>query len=357
MSEESQDALLEGLAGWLAPRLGEVRLEPLGKPGSGFSAENLIFDAITPSGERRRWLLRRDTDDESPYPEQAPGLGTRVALQQRVLTALAGQVPVATVLGFEPGAGLIGAPFFVMEFIDGVVPGESPPCTVEGFYADARPELRAAMAANGLAALARLHEVSWRTAPLAVLADGRDRPDAGRQLDLWRDHLVRGLRDRSEEVFDRTLDLLAATVPDLADEPVLVWGDARPGNIIWDPETGAVRAVMDFEGAAVGDRWLDVGWWLMADRWMHEGSGVDRLPGEPSRAEQVRIYAEASGAAARDTRWYELFAALRFAVTVVHVMNKWETAGLVPADHTIWRENPAIDLVRAISAETEERAR
>ena len=37
--------------------------------------------------------------------------------------------------------------------------------------------------------------------------------------------------------------------------------------------------------------------------------------------------------------------------TVVFVMNQWEQAGAVPADHTIWRDNPATELLAAILQE------
>ncbi len=32
-------------------------------------------------------------------------------------------------------------------------------------------------------------------------------------------------------------------------------------------------------------------------------------------------------------------------------MNQWEQAGAVPADHTIWRDNPATELIAAILAD------
>jgi aminoglycoside phosphotransferase (APT) family kinase protein len=61
----------------------------------------------------------------------------------------------------------------------------------------------------------------------------------------------------------------------------------------------------------------------MFDRWMHEGSGVTRLSGEPERSEQRTMYEQAAGVSIGSTTWYEVFSALRFAVTVVRVMNRW----------------------------------
>jgi aminoglycoside phosphotransferase (APT) family kinase protein len=79
----------------------------------------------------------------------------------------------------------------------------------------------------------------------------------------------------------------------------------------------------------------------MFDRWMHEGSGAARLAGEPDRSEQSEMYEKAAGISIGSTTWYEIFAALRFAVTVVHVTNRWVVRGAMPADQTVWRDNPA----------------
>ena len=74
------------------------------------------------------------------------------------------------------------------------------------------------------------------------------------------------------------------------------WGDARPGNIIWRDYRAA--CLTDFEAVSIGSPDQDLGWWLMFDRWSHESFGVTRLPGEPTRDE-------------------------------------------LPADQTLWRENPS----------------
>lgn len=349
----TDDARLQSLQGWLAARMGgPVQLAARGRPGSGFSADNLIFTATV--GERTSThVLRVDSSHAQPYPEQAAGLGTGVALQSATMQVLRATLPIAPVVGVELDDGVLGAPFMVMDFVDGVVPKETPPYTAEGFYPDADPELRTAMITHGLTALAAVHSVDWRGGELAVLDVGVEAPGSSRQLELWDVHLRNGLRDRSADIFDTALERLRSTLPPqpAADDVVLLWGDARLGNIIWDPTRGTPRVLTDFEGTAVGERELDLGWWLMADRWMHEGSGMARLAGEPTRDEQVAIYATAAGHPVAQLDWYELFAAYRFATTVVFVMNQWEQAGAVPADHTIWRDNPATELLAAILQE------
>ena len=89
----------------------------------------------------------------------------------------------------------------------------------------------------------------------------------------------------------------------------------------------------------------------MFDYWMHEGFGIGRLAGDPDRSEQRAIYEQAAGTSIGDTTWHEIFSALRFATTVVHVMNRWVARGTVPEDQTIWRDNPATAVLAALLKE------
>ncbi|MGH9018092.1 MAG: phosphotransferase family protein, partial [Acidimicrobiales bacterium] len=336
---------LGALADWLAPRLGDRPvLEARGRPGSGYSAENLIVSA-TVGATDRRLVLRRETRDAPIYPEQAPGLSTGVALQHRAMRSVADTVPVAGIIGFESDRSVLGVPFFVMDHVDGDVPVENPSYASAGFFADAGPEARRAVVGNGLAVLARLHTVPWADTDLVVLDAPGTTPGEARQLEVWETSLRQALRGRRGELLDDALVWLHGRLPPDPgpDAVVLSWGDARLGNMIW--RDSACVCVTDFEGVALGTRELDVGWWLMCDRWMHEGSGAARLDGEPTRPEQRRLYAEAAGVRLGDTQWCEVFSAVRFATTVVHVMNRWEAHGLVAADHLIWRDNPATEVL------------
>ena len=347
------DQLLESLATWLEGPLGErPTLTLQGKPGSGYSSETLIVSASTGAGERRL-VLRRDGAEDPIYPAQAPGLTTGVAFQRMIMGALDGAVPLARVLGEESDPSVLGAPFFVMEHVDGLVPIEDPPCTKEGFYAEASPETRATMIADGLRVLADLHAVPWRGTELEVLDPPGTVPGARRQREIWIGRLREALGERTSDLLDEAIAFLEDHQPaDPAPDDVrLSWGDSRLGNMIWDAETHRCLCVTDFEGAALAEAELDVGWWLMADRWMHDGSDQERLAGEPTRAEQVALYEQASGRTVGETGWYEVFAALRFATTAVLVLNRYDAQGVMPEGHTFWRDNPATTVLALALAE------
>jgi aminoglycoside phosphotransferase (APT) family kinase protein len=343
------DAALDSLATWLTDRLGErPALTIQGKPGSGFSSETLVLDATTSVGDRRL-VLRRD--GEAPiYPAQADGLSSGVLFQRMVMGALDGVVPLAEVIGEEPDHSVLGSPFFVMEHVAGLVPIEDPPCTKEGFYAEATPEARATMVDDGLRVLAAIHDVDWRGSDLARFDPPGTTPGSRRQREIWTSSLRAGLGDRSAPVQEDAMRWLEQHQPgDPAPDDVrLSWGDARLGNMIWDAGTHRCLCVTDFEGAALAEAELDLGWWLMADRWMHEGVGQGRLPGEPTRTEQVATYERHAGRSVGDLGWYEAFAALRFATTVVHVMNRLDAQGVMPEGHTWWRDNPATEVLTLV---------
>ncbi|MGA2304318.1 MAG: phosphotransferase family protein [Acidimicrobiales bacterium] len=335
--------VLQCLADWLVrrdPDRGRPALTALGKPGSGYSAENLVIGARWDDGSEGKLVLRRDTSEPPIYPPQSAHTTTGVILQHSVMDALrrGGRVPVADSLGLESDPAVLGVPFFVMGHVAGDVPGEDPPYTRSGFFVDASPAERSQLVAEGLQTLARVHETDIDDPGLAMLHTAGVRHGPERQLEVWEGSLREGLAGRSSPLFEESLSWLHEQIP-REGSVVLSWGDARPGNMIW--QNFQVACITDFEGAALGPRELDVGWWLMVDRWLHEGSGVARLPGEPERSAQRTMYEQAAGTSIGSTTWYEVFSALRFAVTVVQVMNRWVARGAIAADQTVWRDNPA----------------
>src|SRR5690606_38027215 len=95
-------------------------------------------------------------------------LEVEIDIQYRVMQALTTHtaVPLAPLVGYEPDPSVLGAPFFVMGFVEGEVPTESPPYTESGFFVDAAPADRTRMVENGLRTLAAVHRLDWRAAGL-----------------------------------------------------------------------------------------------------------------------------------------------------------------------------------------------
>jgi aminoglycoside phosphotransferase (APT) family kinase protein len=340
--ERSTEA--NALARWLTARLPGARavdVEGFTTPKSGYSAETLMVDAKV-TGEdgvrNERFVLRRETADPAIYPAQAPDLDVEIAIQYRAMDSIArhSQVPIAPLIGYEPDPTVLGAPFFVMGFVEGQVPIENPSYLREGFFHDAAPADRRRLLERGLTVLAGIHRIDWRHADLDWLDPAGTQPGTARQLAIWEDYARRELGDRRHPLLERGFEWLHRHRP-VDREITLAWGDPRPGNMIWrDFECACVT---DFEAVALAPPEYDLGWWLMFDRWSHETMGLSHLPGEPSRDEQRAIYERALGRAIGDTHYYEVLAAARYCAIVVRVMNRTVARGQVPPDNTFWLDN------------------
>jgi aminoglycoside phosphotransferase (APT) family kinase protein len=351
MSETFDQAAVEA---WLAPRLGadRVAVQDARRPsGQGYSAETVMFTAeCDRAGEisHEKLVLRLENPEPAIYPAQSGDELAEIEIQHRVMTAIDGHsaVPVAPIVGYEADPSIAGRPFFVMRFVEGQVPIESPLYTAEGFFADAEPTQRTALIRSGLKVMADLHAVDWRAAGLEWLVPDGVEPGTPAQVDLWRDFGVEELRGREHPLLEQAWSWLAENLP--ADRGVgLCWGDPRPGNIIFQDFSPV--CVTDFEASYIGAPEMDLGWWLMFDRTTHPDD--TRLEGDPDRDEQRRIYFELAGREPIDTMPQEVFAAARYCVIVVRVMNRWEQRGQLAADHTIWLQNPASTALAALLAE------
>jgi aminoglycoside phosphotransferase (APT) family kinase protein len=196
------------------------------------------------------------------------------------------------------------------------------------------------MVEDGIRVLVELHTLDWEKHELGWLLPKGETPSAQRQLEMWREYADHELAGRQHPLITGAFDWLQERGP--AHDPsavTAIWGDPRPGNMIW--RDFRCVCVTDFEAAAIGPYGLDLGWWLMFDRWSHEQSGAARLEGEPTREEQTALYFELSGRRPEPTLWYEVFAALRYCAIVVRVMNRTVQRGLMPIDNDMWRENQA----------------
>jgi aminoglycoside phosphotransferase (APT) family kinase protein len=335
------DAWRAPLARWLAAKLPAepVEVREITRLSGGYSAETLRVEARV-DGRDARYVLRREMPEPSVYPQQAPDLDIEIEIQWRAMSGLAraAKLPLAPLVGFERDPSVLGAPFFVMGFVEGQVPSVAPPYTSQGFFAEAKPEERRRMLEDGLSVLARVHAVDWKAAGFDWLVAPGTTPGVLAQLALWERYAERELAGREHPVLARGLAWLHAHEPPPG-RLALSWGDSRPGNMIW--RDFRCVCLTDFENVAIAEPELDLGWWLMFDRWSHECFGAPRLPGEPTREEQRAYYARCAGIPEPDTRWHEVFAAARYSAIVVRVMNRSVARGELPADQRIWLNNPA----------------
>jgi len=331
------------LARWLVDTLDDVDAVDVGEvetPSGGYSAETLIVPVrVTRGGAstEEQVVVRRETPEPAVYPQQVP-VENEIDIQWRVMSALAthadaAKVPIAPLLGYEPMPAVLGAPFFAMEFVGGEIPREDPMYVVEGFYVAAEPAQRTAMVRAGLDVVAGVHAVDVEAAGLGWLAPEGSTNDGRRQLEIWRDYALRELDGRPHDLMLAAFDRLDDELP-AGGEALLTWGDARLGNIIW--QDFAPACVTDFEAAALAPAEMDVGWYLLFEKWAYASAGIEPLPGSISTDAQVAHYEAVTGRTLSPIEPWVLFAAARYAAIVVRVMNRLVQRGLLPEDQTLY---------------------
>ena len=169
-STRDYDQLRAQLEAWLQERVPGATVSELIVPESnGMSSETVLFDLTVPGQSEPRGLVARI----APDPEADPVFPTYdMERQFRTMQMVAEhtEVPVPTVLWLENGTEVIGAPFFVMERIDGEVPGDQPHWRTAGFVFDARSDRRKAMWEDAVGVLAALHQVDASQFPFHVHA-------------------------------------------------------------------------------------------------------------------------------------------------------------------------------------------
>ncbi|MCW2720057.1 phosphotransferase family protein [Pseudonocardia sp.] len=298
------------LTGWLAQRLAadDVVVSDLTLPDAGFSNETAFceVDWTGPAGpEHRSYVLRIQPTAHQLFVEP------NALFQARMMQTLATEtdIPVPPVPFVEPTAELFGAPFYVMERVPGRIPPDVPSWHRRGWVADLAPAQRRELYDNGLVALARLHAVDWRPG-FAFLAPAVGRDPLSAYLDRLTAWFTWAQADvvHDADVVTAALEYVHRARPAIEGEGI-VWGDARPGNIIFGDDL-SVAALIDWETTTVGPPGIDLGWWLVFEDYLSEAQGRPRLEGVPGRDATIARYEELAGRPVRGIAYYEVLAAL-----------------------------------------------
>ncbi|MEU1023131.1 phosphotransferase family protein [Streptomyces sp. NPDC005904] len=260
---------------------------------------NLTY-AVTDGTER--WVVRR------------PPLGHVLATahdmkrEHRVIEALhPTEVPVPAPVLLCADESVIGAPFYVMEHVDG-----TPYRTAEEL-APLGPERTRATVLGLLDTLVDLHAVD----PEAVGLGDFGRPEGflDRQLRRWGKQLDAS-RDRDLPGVDELHAALGRALP--ASPPAtVVHGDYRLDNVLIGPDD-RIRAVLDWEMSTLGDPLTDLGLLVMYSARLEVPdspvSTTAGAPGHPDPAELIERYAARSGRDVSSISWYTAFAWFKLAV-------------------------------------------
>ncbi|MET8408847.1 phosphotransferase family protein [Streptomyces sp. NPDC005195] len=249
-----------------------------------------------------RWVVRR------------PPLGHVLATahdmkrEHRVISALhPTAVPVPRPVLLCEDVEVLGAPFYVMEFVDGT------PYRTADQLAPLGPR-RTRDAVLGLVdTLVELHSVDPAEVGLADF--GRPEGFLDRQLRRWGKQLDAS-RNRELAGIDELHAALGRALPH-SPAPTVVHGDYRLDNVLIG-EDDRIKAILDWEMSTLGDPLTDLGLLVMYSAPLELPdspiSTTASAAGHPDPAEIVERYAARSGRDASDVAWYTAFAWFKLAV-------------------------------------------
>jgi aminoglycoside phosphotransferase (APT) family kinase protein len=305
---------------------------------------NLTYQVTDRTG--RRAVLRR------------PPLGAVLATahdmgrEHKIISGLGPtDVPVPPALGLCREESVNDAPFYVMDYVDGVV------LTTGELSAETFPgeDERRRLGEHVIDVLAALHTLEPGDVGLGDL--GRREAYLDRQLRRWRTQWEKS-KTRELAAMEETYELLLAAKPEQKYTGI-VHGDYRLGNMLVRPE-GRVAAVLDWELCTLGDTLADVGY--VMNNWAQPGEpavrgalGPTAIGGFPTREEFVSRYCELTGHEVTSIDYYRSFQSWRLAAIVEGVLARYMKGvmGDPSANTALFRAqvdnlaNTALELIRA----------
>ena len=280
------------------------------------------------SGGASNWTYRLEYDSHDLVLRRPPA-GTKarsahdMGREYRVQKALAPVYPfVPEMLAFCDDASVIGAEFYVMRRLAGLVPRKNLPHGLEL----PPPEVRR-LCTNVLDALIALHQVDHEAAGLGHLGKG-----AGytrRQIEGWSER-YQAARTWNVPRGRHVMAWLAERIPD-QERLCVTHNDFRFDNVVLDPaEPTRVVGVLDWEMATLGNPLMDLGnslaYWVQADDdaiFRSVRRQPTHLPGMLTRREARDYYCERTGARADDWAFYEVYGLFRLSVIAQQIYYRY----------------------------------
>ena len=326
-STRDRGEMRERLERWLAGRLGAgaaPAVSPIEGPSTnGMSSETLLFelawrDAGVPRQERLVARVAPDPGAVPVFPDYDMDRQFRVMQQVGAL----GVVPVPRVRWSEPDPRPLGAPFLVMERVDGQVPPDIMPYTFGSWLSEASRDQQARLQEASVGLLAALYGIDRPEERFAFLRSAhpgatplRQHVAGQRAYYEW----VAADRIRSP-LLERAFAWLEAHWPRHESRAVLSWGDSRIGNVLYRDFEPV--AVLDWEMAALAPPEVDVAWMIALHRFFQDLGEQLGMPGIPHllrRDDVAASFEKRTGHAPRDLDFYTLFAALRHGIVMFRI--------------------------------------
>ena len=263
-------------------------------------------------------ILRR------PPAGTKPKSGHDMGREFRVMKALAPHFPCPRVYAYTEDASLIGAPFYLMEKVEGIILRRDLPKGLAYSPEDARK-----LCLNLIDTLIRLHTLDYKAIGLGDL--GHPEGYVARQVSGWCERFEKAWTDDVPKCVE-LMAWIKAHAPADAPRPGLIHNDYRFDNAILDPrDRQTIIGVLDWEMCTIGDPLMDLGGTLAY--WIQDGDPQhmqfvrmqpSHLPGMLTRDEIAAYYGEKTGRAIGNYDFYYVFGLFRLAVIAQQIYFRWK---------------------------------
>lgn len=250
--------------------------------------------------------------------------GHDMGREYKILHALSKHyAKVPNTIAYSEDLDIIGAPFYIMERVRGIIlrPGMKP-------EAQPDPALMRTIAEGLVDTFVELHRVDYQAVGLGDL--GRPEGYISRQISGWNKRYVKAKTDEFPAV-EQVAQWLQDHQPESRNIS-LIHNDFKYDNLILDPDDWSkVLAVLDWEMSTIGDPLMDLGttlgYWVNPDDpdWLKQlALSPTTLAGNPTRAEIVEWYASKSGQDIDHIVFYYVYGLFKIAVIAQQIYFRYK---------------------------------
>lgn len=304
-----------------------AQLEPFLQEQLGMAGAELSIEQFPGGFSNLTYLIRLG---DQGYVLRRPPFGAKIksahdmGREYKILSALSQSYNKAPKpLLYTEDESVIGAPFYVMERVEGVILRPKMPTEMAP-----SPEIMEGVAASLIDTFSDLHAVDYRAVGLGDL--GRPEGYVARQIGGWTKRYFKSKTDELPEI-EQVAKWLADNQPGESGT-ALIHNDFKYDNVVLDSQDWTkIIAVLDWEMSTIGDPLMDfgtsLGYWVTDDDpdWLKALSlSPTVLPGNPNRTEVVRMYAEKSGRDLSDVVFYFAYGLFKIAVIVQQIYYRFK---------------------------------
>ena len=224
-------------------------------------------------------------------------------------------------IAYEDSEAIIGAPFYIMERVKGIILRNQPP---KGMRLD--PSTMNGVSQSSISRLAELHEIDVESSGLIDLGKGDGYTT--RQVEGWSKRYKNAETDDVKSM-DATIEWLSSNIPEDS-EVAFIHNDFKYDNLVLNPDDlSEIRAILDWEMATVGDPLMDLGttlgyWCEATDSDAMKPFNLTWLPGNFTREEVAAAYFKARNQDPKNILFYYVFGCFKIGVIVQQIYARFK---------------------------------